>query len=334
MFLFELENREVRINKCLVTGASGFLGRALCQTLQEQGHRVDVVGRNPGDLQYGGCQWLVDLSSELIPLEALDDVDTVFYLAGIAHASRSAPLPDKLYLQVNYKAPVDLLKKSQAQGVKRFVYISSVKAEFNRSDIEAADIYSKSKYLAEQAMLDAAKKSTDIHIVIIRPCLIYGDGVRGNLYSMLKWIDRGWFPPLPRNTGKRSMISREDVVSAILCVAENNKAHGGYYILADREPMCARELQDEFRSALGLRPLNWHVPLMFFKLLSLLGDFTEKVTGRVMPVNGEVVNKIFSSEYYSSEKINRELGWVAQYTFSDRVAGLVTDYLADPSSFH
>ena len=324
----------MKIENCLVTGASGFLGRALCQTLQKQGLRVDVVSRNASDLEYGGRQWLVDLASNLMPLEALDNIDTVFYLAGIAHTSRSASLPDNVYLQVNYKAPVDLLKKSQAQGVKRFVYISSVKAGFNGSDIETADIYSKSKYLAEQAMLDAAKKSNEMHIVIIRPCLIYGDGVRGNLHSMLKGIDHGWFPPLPRNTGKRSMVSREDVVSAILCVAENNKAHGSYYILADSQAMCARELQDEFRSALGLRPLSWQLPLMFFKLLSRLGDFVEKVTGRVMPVNGEVVSKLFSSECYSSEKIHRELGWVAQYTFSDRVAGLVADYFADPSSSH
>lgn len=314
-----------KIKNCLVTGASGFLGRALCRSLQEQGCRVDVVGRSADSVNYVGRQWLVDLGSESIPAEALNEIDTVFYLAGIAHASRSSPLPDSLYLQVNYKACVELLEKSLCRGVKCFVYISSVKAGFSSTDLDQVDAYSRSKYLAEKALLAAASNSSDMQIVILRPCLIYGAGVSGNLQSMLNGIQRGWFPPLPPNTGKRSMIHREDVVSAMLCAATNKKAHAQCYILADSKPMCVREIQDAIRSALGLSKLRWHIPLAVFNLLSLMGDFAEKMSGKAMPVNSEVVRKMFASECYSSEKIQRELGWLAKSNFSDCVAGLLVD---------
>ena len=318
-----------KIKNCLVTGASGFLGRALCRSLQKRGCRVDVVTRSAGSVKYGDQQWSVDLASESIPVEALDGIDSVFYLAGIAHASRSSPLPDSLYLKVNYTACLELLEESLSRGVKRFVYVSSVKADFDSADIDQIDIYSRSKYMAEQAILAAASKNSDMQIVILRPCLIYGAGVSGNLQSMLRGIQRAWFPPLPPNTGKRSMIAREDVVSAILCAATNKKAHGQCYILADSKPMCVRDIQDEIRSALGLSRLRWQIPLAAFKLLSMLGDFIEKMSGKTMPVNSEVVNKMFASECYSSEKIQRELGWFARYTFSDCVAELVLGDLAE-----
>lgn len=317
---------EVNIKNCLVTGASGFLGSALCKELHERVGSVDVVSRSADCVSYGGAKWTIDLAREMIPASALNGIDTVFHLAGIAHASQSAHIPDSLYLQVNYMASIDLLEKSLSLGVKRFVYISSVKAGFDDSDMDVVDAYSKSKYLAEQAILAAAKKSNTMHIVVLRPCLIYGADVSGNLDSMIKGIVRGWFPSLPRNTGKRSMVSKQDVVAAMLLVAEDGRSHGQSYILADTQPLSAREVQQEIRMALGFDKAYRQIPLTVFKCLATIGDYLEKISGKAMPFNREISDKLFGSSIYSSEKISNELGWSPEDIFKDRVAEMATKY--------
>lgn len=323
-----------QIKRCLVTGSSGFVGRVLCAQLRALGVTVDGLGRNPathcgegssaggGETIDGGNFWQLDLASEKVPLAALADVDCVFHLAAVAHTSRSAPLAESVYFAVNLDATLDLLEKSLQAGVKRFIYVSSIKADLTSESFPSADAYSRSKFLAEQALLEVAARA-EMHIVIIRPSLIYGAGVKGNLLSMMQSIRKGRFPLLPYHTGPRSMVSVEDVVSALVLAASHSCAKGQCYVLADDLPLTARALQNAMREAAGMSITRRQLPISLFHALAAVGDILEKATGRPMPINSEVTDKLFSPALYHADKAREELGWFPTLTFYDRIGQMM-----------
>jgi UDP-glucose 4-epimerase len=195
-----------------ITGASGFIGSCLVKAINGN---ITVLSRvEDSDFETVIC----DLQSDVIPNNALDSVDTVFHLAGFAHDMRDASKIADLYYKVNVSATVQLANLAVKSGVKRFVFVSSVKAGGNpplgtcaneKDQKNTEDVYGKTKREAELKLLEIGKES-GMHVSIVRPSLVYGPNVKGNLQLMLSGIKAGWFPPLPETGNRRSMIHVDD----------------------------------------------------------------------------------------------------------------------------
>ena len=162
----------------------------------------------------------------------------------------------------------------------------------------------KEKAKAELRLLEIGKES-GMHISIIRPSLVYGPDVKGNLKSMLLGVEKGWFPPLPETGNKRSMIHVDDLVRAILLVANDDRANGEIFIATDGTPHSSREIYNAMCSALDKSIPKWSVPKILFDMASL-----------VNPRIKYKLNKLLGDECYSSAKLEA-LGFKAKKTLKD-----------------
>jgi UDP-glucose 4-epimerase len=295
------------MRRILVTGATGFIGKKLTKALSEQ---VIILSRTK---QIGYDTLLCDLEKKSIPNNALNGIDTVFHLAGIAHDMRDASKVDNIYQKVNVDSTVAIAKLAVKSNVKIFVFISSVKAGAtslhekcaNEDDKGAPEgIYGETKRDAELKLLEIGKES-GMHVSIIRPSLVYGPDVKGNLQLMLSGIEKGWFPPLPETGNRRSMIHVDDLVRAILLVAKDKRANGEIFIATDGTPYSSREIYDAMCKISGKLTSKWSVPKTLFDLASLAS-----------PRIKYKINKLLGDECYSSAKLEA-LGFKAKKSLKD-----------------
>ena len=291
----------------LITGATGFIGRKLINVVDGE---IRVLSREKhSDYDTIVC----DLQSEVIPDQALNNVNTVFHLAGFAHDMRDASKIADLYYKVNVSATVQLANLAVKSGVKRFVFVSSVKAGGNpplgtcaneKDQKNTEDVYGKTKREAELKLLEIGQVS-GMHVSIIRPSLVYGPDVKGNLQLMLSGIEKGWFPPLPETGNKRSMIHVDDLVRALLLVANDDRANGEIFIATDGTPYSSRDIYNAMCSALDKSIPKWSVPKTLFDIASLVSSQIKYK-----------INKLLGDECYSSAKLEA-LGFKAKKSLKD-----------------
>ena len=211
--------------KCLITGGTGFVGQKLVENFIRLDRPVRLLDRDPHPSKE---TIICDFVKDNIPDDALDSIETIFHLAGFAHDLRDESGVDYLYRKINVETTFRLAEMAVYSGVKRFIFVSSVKAGgFDENDMKTRPkgIYGKTKREAEQIVLEIGLK-TGMHVSIVRPSLVYGPGVKGNLAMMIKGIEQGWFPPLPETGNRRSMIHVDDLVRALILVTENKQANG------------------------------------------------------------------------------------------------------------
>ena len=296
------------MNKVLITGFTGFIGQRLVNAVSGQ---VKALSRNKQqDYETVVC----DLNLDAIPKSALQDVEVVYHLAGFAHDLRETSKIADLYYKVNVSATVQLANLAVKSGVKRFVFVSSVKAggcitysrkcANEKDQSEPEGIYGETKREAELALLKIGKES-GMHVSIVRPSLVYGPGVKGNLQLMLAGIKKGWFPPLPETGNRRSMIHADDLVQAILLVSEDKRANGEIFIATDGTPYSSREIYSTMCSMAGKSIQKWSVPKALFDIASL-----------VSPRIKYKINKLLGDECYSSAKLEA-LGFKAKKSLKD-----------------
>jgi UDP-glucose 4-epimerase len=293
--------------KIFLTGGTGFIGKRIINTLN--GNVVILSRKEQPDYETVVC----DLQTEVIPDNVLAGVDVVFHIAGFAHDLKDASEIEHLYRKVNVDATVELAKLAVESGVKRFIFVSSIKAggspgfgacanENNQKNTE--DIYGKTKREAELRLLKIGKES-DMHVSIVRPSLVYGPDVKGNLKLMLSGIKNGWFPPLPETGNQRSMIHVDDLVRAILLVAEDKRANGEIFIATDGTLYSSREIYNTMCSVTGKSIPKWSMPNFLFNLISLIS-----------PKIKYKVDKLLGDECYSSAKLEA-LGFKAKKSLKD-----------------
>ena len=289
----------------LVTGGTGFVGQRLTTLLSKRGHSIRVLSRH----QHKDYDTVIsDLGSEEIPLSALEFVDTVFHLAGYAHDPRDASGIEHLYQAVNVNATIQLAELAVKNGVKQFVFVSSVKAGglavdgqcMTEEDQGKPDgVYGRTKREAELKLLEIGSQS-GMQVSIIRSPLVYGPNVKGNLQMMLSGIEKGWFPPLPETGNRRSMIHVDDLVRALLLVVDDHHANGEIYIATDGVPHSAGEIYVTMCNVIGKSVPKWSVPKYLFEIAASMNSFVQ-----------HKVEKLFADDYYSSEKL-QSIGFKAQ----------------------
>jgi UDP-glucose 4-epimerase len=296
------------MKRCFVTGASGFIGKALCAQLQAQGVFVRACLRTPITGPWDEVV-IGDLHDTTSPAwqGAMQGCDTVFHFAGIAHTKART----RDYWAINVEASKALMQLAIDAGVERFIYGSSIKA------IAPNDDYGRSKQAAEKRLL-ALGKAHGVQVSILQPALVYGSPLKGNLLKLLRGIDKGWFPPLPETHNKRSLVSLEDVVTAACLVAEDprtpDQVQNAIYVISDGIAYSTRQIYDAMREALGLSPCKWSIPLWLLRWIAKL------------PFSGKIFEKLLGSAYYTSDHLQQSLGWQPSTTLFNSLQAIVAAY--------
>jgi nucleoside-diphosphate-sugar epimerase len=147
--------------------------------------------------------------------------------------------------------------------------------------------------------------------------------VKGNLATMIRWIQRGWFPPVPETGNIRSMVDVRDLARALVVAATRDAAAGKVIIVTDGEAYSTRRLYNAIRHALGRRPLTWSVPVPVLRSLGAVGDALERVSRRELPLNRAVVSRLLDSACYRSVLAEPALDFRPRYRFESAVKEMV-----------
>lgn len=268
----------------LLTGATGFVGSHLMNHLKAFPQVVLRVSSRSKIHESSKEQLVVlppsDLSADVDWTSALESCDVVIHTAArvhVMHETMADPLAE--FLRVNVEGTLNLARQAAEQGVKRFIFLSSVKvngeATFNQNKFLASDIpspedaYGISKFSAEQGLMTLAKK-TGMEVVIIRPPLVYGPGVKGNLNRLILWVNKGWPLPFALIHNKRSFVSVYNLISLILCCIDHPNAVNQIFLVSDGQDISTPELLKIVGRAVN-RPLRLlSFPVVILRVLSKL----------------------------------------------------------------
>jgi nucleoside-diphosphate-sugar epimerase len=260
------------MKKILVTGASGFVGSALCQTLITRGWPVTGsvrVKSAPFHYASGALSASTDWSG------ALNDCACVIHLAARVHVMKEAAA-DALaaYRAVNVDATMHLARQAAACGVRRFIFVSSIKVNgeasgkhpFRASDAPApCDPYGQSKMEAEQ-QLQAFAATSGMELVIVRPPLVYGPGVRANFQRLMELIKSGWPLPFGAVGNQRSMVALDNLIDLLLLCCTHPKAPGAVLLVSDDHDVSTAELIRMLAAPMGRRARLLAVPTSLMRV--------------------------------------------------------------------
>jgi nucleoside-diphosphate-sugar epimerase len=279
------------MNRVLVTGANGFVGRAACRRLRADGLAVVAAMRQPDG--GAGAVPVGDIDGDTDWTSALAGVDAVLHLAARVHVmnERSAdPLAE--FRRVNVQGTLRLAQQAVQAGVKRLVYVSSVKVNgeqtepgrpFAATDAPApVDPYGVSKFEAEQG-LRALSQATGLELVIVRPPLVYGPGVGGNFARMVRWLRRGVPLPLGQATAnRRSLVALDNLVDLLATCLAHPAAAGETFLVSDGEDLSTTELLRRLAKALDLKARLLPVPPVMLQVAASAlrrGELAQRLLG-------------------------------------------------------
>lgn len=300
--------------KFLITGANGFIGRLLCAELFRRGQVVRAAVRSVNTsvddvetVTIGQVDGATDWT------DALREVEVVIHLAARVHVMKEvATDPLAEFLKVNLDGTLNLARQAACAGVKRLVYVSSLKVNgehttenrpFTEADRpEPQDPYGITKWQAEQSLYRVAGE-TGLEVVVVRPPLVYGPGVKGNFISLFAAIDREIPLPLAgANKNARSLVYAGNLADALIACAIHPGATGQTYLVSDDVAVSTATLAKKIAQELGRNNRLFYFPLIFLRAIAaLLGRSAQ-------------VDRLFGSLLVSDGKIRRELDWASPYT--------------------
>ena len=295
----------------LVTGATGFVGQALCAELscRQMDYRPASRSPRPGFAAIGAINGQTDWS------EALADVDVVMHLAARVHVmNESAADPLAAFRAVNVDATINLARQAAGASVKRFIFLSSIKVNgegtsagkaFRASDVpHPEDAYGRSKLEAEEALL-AISAETGMEVVIIRPPLVYGPGVKANFASLMTWATRPFPWPFGAIRNRRSLVYVGNLVDFILLSARHPAAGNRVFLVSDGEDLSIGQLISKLSLAAGRKAWMLPVPPALLEgLAAILGRraATQRLLGSLQVDIGETRALTGWSPPYSVEE--------------------------------
>ena len=298
----------------LVTGASGFVGRALCPRLRAAGYRVAVSTRDRAAariLDAEDVHVTAPLGPETNWRPALGGVEAVVHLAARVHVMHGSDA-EAAHRQANAEGTLRLARQAAAAGVRRLVFLSTVKvngertgaAPFRESDAPApADAYARSKWEAESGLARIAER-TGLEVVVVRPPLVYGPGVGANFLALLKICQARAPLPLAGAVNRRSLLFVGNLADAIVRCLDHPAAAGETYLLRDGEDISTVQLLRRAAQALGRPARLFPLPT---GVLRLAGGLIGK---------GAVVARLLDSLAVDDGKIRRQLGWTPPFTLA------------------
>lgn len=309
--------------RILVTGASGFVGKAIGAALLQDSRYIGrlsyrdisaLVGtRAAADLEVNNETCIApDLTESADWSAALKDVDVVIHSAGRAHVmDETSADPIAAFRAVNTEGTLRLARQASAAGVTRFIFISSIKVNGEATQrgepFTAAstpmpiDPYGVSKHEAEQG-LRALVDESGLEVVIIRPVLVYGPGVKANFRSMMSWLNKGVPLPLGAIDNRRSLVSLDNLVDLIVTCIDHPAAANETFLVSDDEDLSTTMLLRRMAKALGRKPYLLPIPVMCLTLAA-------RIIGR-----GAMAQRLCGSLQVDISHTEQRLGWVPSVT--------------------
>lgn len=304
---------EIDTKRVLITGATGFVGQALCPLLESSGWTVIQAVRTPHE----GRIAVGDIGPDTDWHAALNGVTAIVHLAArvhVMHDATSAPLAE--YRAVNTAGTANLACQAAEAGVKRLVYLSSIKVNGERTwntpfraddPPRPQDPYAISKWEAEQALQRIAGE-TGLEVVVLRPPLVYGPGVKANFLRLLGLVERGLPLPLGAVKNRRSLLYLGNLTDAIRISLIHPSAAGKTYLLSDGAALSTAELVRLLAAALGKTPKLIPVPPSVLRIAALLAGKSAEAA------------RLLDSLEIDGTPITRELDWPPPYSTEQGLA--------------
>lgn len=316
--------------RTLVTGPFGFVGEGLIRQLLRDPAQEIVAGYRSGVIRPAErvhAYQVGELSAHTDWQAALARVDTVVHLAARVHVmSDGVADPMAEFRRINVEGTLNLARQAAAAGVRRFVYISSIKVNgeatragrpFRAAEHAApVDPYAVSKHEAEQALRQLTADSA-LQVVVIRPPLVYGPAVRANFRSMMGWLRRGVPLPLGAINNKRSLVGLDNLCDLIVTCAEHPAAAGQTFLASDGEDVSTTELLRRLGLALGRPARLLPVPARLLQAgLTALG-------------RRDIGQRLCSSLQVDISETCATLGWAPPVSLDEGLRRAAQAYLAE-----
>ena len=310
------------MNKIFVTGASGFIGQAVCKALSDLKYSVcgavrnkDIITQLP-NVKYvsvGDLYLIQDLK------DLLTGYDCVIHCAGIAEQKNL--ISKKIYVQSNTLASKKLAEQCVIAGVRKFIFLSSIsvlgqhtnKKCFTYSDkVNPIGLYAKSKYKAENELLKINDK-TNLEVIIIRPPIVYGFGTKGNISRIIKLLKLKLPLPFGLIKNKKSFISIDNLVDILICCIRRPNLKGKVFLVSDGEDISLNDFLQNIARELGYRLLIFPFPIFLLKLIAnFLGKTSE-------------LNKLTSNLLIDINYTKDTLNWKPRLSVKDGIRNMLKD---------
>ena len=265
----------------LITGSSGFIGRAVCQQLQTRGLSFVTAVRGQGHSVSEHCLAVGEFDGCTIWSQALSGVDAVVHLAARVHIMNDQcadPLSE--YRRVNVEGTRNLAMQAASAGVKRFIFLSSIKVngestqpghKYLADDLpKPSDAYAISKHEAEQALFGIARE-TGMEVVIVRSPLVYGPGVKANFEKLMNAVLEGW--PLPLDSvchNRRSLVCVDNLVDFIFTCLNHPAAANQIFLVSDDEDLSTADLFHRMCASVDVPDRSWQAPVWLLRASAIL----------------------------------------------------------------
>jgi len=305
--------------RILLTGATGFIGKALIVELIQQNFNISIAVRQKTNLFPDKVKQFIVGNFENNPdfSASLSEVDCVIHIAGKAHVIdkvKASALDE--FRKINTELTLDLAKQAVTAGVERFVFLSSIGVNGNQNNQPFLEIdtpnpqepYALSKYEAEQGLLKLAKNSS-LEVVIIRPPLVYGNNAPGNFARLIQWAGAKIILPLPLGAvnNVRSLIAIDNLVSFIITCSLHPKAANEIFIISDDDNLSTTQLLKKISTAFNKKALLLPIPVSWMIFVAkLLGKEADAV-------------RLFSSLVIDSSKARDLLDWHPVTTMDEQL---------------
>ncbi|MCA9482649.1 MAG: NAD-dependent epimerase/dehydratase family protein [Nitrospina sp.] len=319
------------MNPVAVTGASGFIGRNLCDHLREKGVPVRAIVRRPADTPQAGVDYRVlgaDWEESAL-VQAFAGCEAVVHLAGRAHIMRDREQnPLEQYRRHNRDLALRAARAALKAGTRRFIFLSTVKVMgekpghyFPEQKPEPTDPYGLSKWEAEQGLQEIFVPGQDSRCIVFRIPMVYGPGNKGNMLPLLDAATRDLPLPLAAAKGKRSLIFSGNLVSALFTsLTETPEPQPSLetFFLTDGHDLTSAELYDGLCRAASGKPRSFWIPEGLLRLGGQAGSVIKRLSGAGIPLNNAVIARLFDEYRFQAEHFSKRYNW--QPPFSQQEA--------------
>lgn len=309
----------------LITGSSGFVGRALLARLATFNQRpplLRLLERRPTEPPTVFQSCAGDLGDPQSLRRACEGIDTVIHLAGIAHVGSAASAEARA---INLDGSLSLLRMAIDAGVRRFVFLSSTLSS------DQSIQYGRDKHAVEEALLAAAAAGS-IEVVILRAVNIYGVGMRGNIAAMIRLISSGVLPRLPKLTNRLSLVGVDDVVSALLLAAtldspaDPSALMAKFAIRVTLTDGCTYEInaiEKSIYDTVERSPSHWRLPVVLLFAASAMAELLEKLRIFRSGIGLRTYRNLTRDNLFDNHSAKAELGFEPSTTFFAQIDKLV-----------
>ena len=308
----------------LVTGASGFIGRGLINKLISMEYNVIGLVRKKSNINSSQLysEVLIDDISGDISKINISKIDIIIHLAALTH-SKVKNYQD--YLNVNVKGTENIVNLGVKISTKLIIMLSSIKVNgegFRKNNIkysekcnpEPNDFYGKSK-LASENILKELCQNNNISYVILRPPIIYGNGVKGNLLNLMKYLDNNVPIPIIKSNNIRSMLSLNNLIEALVMIINNKNTYNDIYLISDNTEVNTKHLYYTLSKKLNKKLYTFTINKYLLKIL-------------LWPIGKSyLVEKISNSLIINNDKVKRALNWAPSVSFEEEISNMVEGYI-------